>query len=126
MSKVLRFDDEGNGHWVDKSIVGSFGCTAQKDIVSDSLGATLHNVDEMREDARKHGFHVDFVEDRGPSATEGFYPCKGSPSEIARYEKHRMNCTAEYGAAGASKTITADELEAARRLVRQKYDKEAA
>lgn len=124
MNKVLRFDDEGTGHWVDPSISGQAGCTAQKDIVSDSLGCTLHNVDEMREDARKHGFHVDFVEDRGPSATEGFYPCKGSPSEIARYEKHRQGCVAEYGAAGSKAMIGAAEIEAARKLVRQKYDKE--
>lgn len=127
MSKVLRFDDEGNAHWVDPTITGIAGCTAQKDIVSDSLGATIHNVDEMREDARRNGFHVDFVKDRGPSATDGFFPCKGSPSEIARYEQHRMNCTAEYGGAGASKSISASELEAAQQLMRRKYGvKEAA
>jgi hypothetical protein len=127
MSKVLRFDADGNEVWVDKGATGLAGCTAQKDIVSDSLGCTLHNVDDMREDAKKNGFHVDFVTDRGPSAVDGFYPCKGSPSEIARYEKHRQGSAAEYGSAGAAKTISVDELEAAQRLVRQKYGtKEAA
>jgi hypothetical protein len=56
--------------------------------VSDSLGVGLHQVKEMEDDAKLHGFHgVEWKED--PTAG-GFYQAHfDSPSEWGRYVKHR-------------------------------------
>lgn len=120
MSKVFRIGADGTGEWVDKGKAKKPPRANEPDIVSDSLGVTKWQVDEFREDARKNGFRVDFVTDRGPSAVEGFFPAKGSPSEIARYEKYRQGCVAETGRAGGS-VVSAEDLEAAQRVMRQRY-----
>lgn len=121
MSKVLRLDAEGNPIWVEKFKATKIPRANEPDIVSDSLGVTKWQVEEFREDARKGGFHVDFVEDRGPTGVEGFYPAKGSPSEIARYEQYRMGSAAENRRAGCGGVISEDDLAAAQRKVREKY-----
>lgn len=95
--------------------------------LNDSLGVTKHVVEGYREDARRNGFKVDWVEDKGPTGVEGFLPLKGSPKEIARYEKYRHGQEGEYGSEGGGSVIYADELEAAQRLVRRRFEnKEAA
>lgn len=121
MSKVLRLDAEGNPIWVEKFKATKLPRANEPDIVSDSLGVTKWQVDEFREDARKNGFHIDFVEDRGPSATEGFFPAKGSPAEMARYERHRQGTEAEISRAGSGGVLSVDELEAAARVMRERY-----
>jgi len=121
MSKVLRLGDDGNLMWVDKFASRKLPRANEPDIVSDSMGVTKWQVDEFREDARRKGFNIEFVEDRGPSATEGFYPAKGSPSEMARYEKYRQGTSAEIHHAGSGNVLTAEELEFAARVMRERY-----
>ena len=121
MSKVLRLDDDGNPMWVEKFKATKPPRANEPDIVSDSLGTTKWQLEETREDARRNGFHVDFVEDRGPTGVEGFYPAKGSPSEIARYEKYRQGSEAETRGAGSGSGVSADELAAAARAMRERY-----
>ena len=121
MSKVLRYDADGNGVWVDKSAAGIPRRANEPDIVSDSLGTTKWQLEETREDARRNGFRIEFVEDKGPTGVEGFYPAKGSPSEMARYEKYRQGSEAEVRRAGSGGVVSADELATAARLMREKY-----
>jgi hypothetical protein len=121
MSKVLRFDADGSGVWVDKSAADIPRRANEPDIVSDSLGTTKWQLDEVREDARRNGFRIEFVEDKGPSGVEGFYPAKGSPTEMARYEKYRQGSEAEIRGAGSGGVVSADALATAARLMREKY-----
>lgn len=121
MSKVLRFDDEGNPMWVSKFACDIPRRANEPDIVSDSLGTTIWQLEESRETARRNGFQIEFVEDKGPSGVEGFYPAKGTPTEIARYEKFRQGSEAEVRRAGSGGVVSADELATAARLMREKY-----
>jgi hypothetical protein len=120
VKQVLRFDANGKAVWVDKTKTRKQRRAFEPDVVSDSMGCTLWDVDEKREDAKRNGFNVEFVEDKGPSATEGFYPCKGSPSEMARYERYRKGDEAERNAGGGN-VIGPDDIAYAERLMRQKY-----
>lgn len=97
----------------------SRGRAFEPDVVSDSLGVTKWQVAEMQDDAKRNGYHVEFVEDKGPSGVEGFYPCKGTPAEIARYEKYRMGSSAEKDGGGSP--ISAADIETARERVLKQY-----
>lgn len=123
MRQYLRFDGSGKAVW-SSSKSSKQHRAYEPDVVTDALGCTLWDVEEKREDARRNGFNVEFVEDKGPSATEGFYPCKGTPKEMARYEMYRKGCNAERNA-GGGKIISPDDLATAERLVREKYPTES-
>lgn len=95
--------------------------------LNDSLGVTKHVVEGYREDARRNGFKVEWVEDKGPTGVEGFLPLKGSPKEVARYEKYLKGQEGEYGREGGGSGLYPEELEQAQRLMRERFPiKEAA
>jgi hypothetical protein len=119
MRQYLRIDKDGKAVW-SATKAESKKRAFEPDVVTDSLGCTKWDVEEKREDARRAGFNVEFVEDRGPSATEGFYPCKGTPKEMARYERYRKGCEAERNSGGGN-IIDGAHIEAMRRKILEQY-----
>lgn len=62
-----------------------------KEIRSDALGCTMHQVNDLREDAKKNGLAVEFKPDplMIENGTPLFYQaCFGAESERNRYAKH--------------------------------------
>lgn len=91
-------------------------------IVSDSLGVCDFQVEEFREDARKHGFSaVEFVKDPDFEFT-GFYQAKCTcPEQWKRYEEHR-NYPNKSQKNGSGVAVTEDTLRSAKKLITSVYD----
>lgn len=121
MSHKLVLQPNGEYEWVDASKVriDTAGRAYEPDVVSDSLGCTKWEVESRREEARRLGFNVEWVEDKGPSATEGYYSCKATPGEFARYERARIGEEAQRG--GGSNALSAQDIDAARQRILQQY-----
>jgi hypothetical protein len=122
MTHKLVLQPNGEYEWVDASKVHNNAPARpyEPDAVSDSLGCTKWEVQSRREEAKRLGFNVEWVEDKGPSATEGFYPCKATPGELARYEKARMGDAAERNAGGGN-ALSAQDIDDARQRILQQY-----
>jgi len=81
---------------------------------SDSLGVGAHQVDDLRTDARNHGFTgVEFKQD---PVTPEFYQCNvdASTKEFQRYLKHRG--MADYNHSDCGYKLSSKELDDARRI----------
>ncbi len=121
MSHKLVLQPSGEYEWVDASKVRSDipARPYEPDVVSDSLGCTKWEVESRREEAKRLGYKVEWVEDKGPSATEGYYACKATPGEFARYERGRLGEEAQRS--GGSSALSAQDIEDARQRILQQY-----
>lgn len=117
MSKVLRYDAQGRAIWVDRSEARAIPAAAPPGVLSNSLGCTHHQVDELRADAKLSGYSVEFVPDK---SVPGFFQAKCTSAEFERYAKHRgfENKTSRNGAGGI---IDEQELRDAKSRILTKY-----
>jgi hypothetical protein len=122
MTHKLVLQPNGEYEWVDASQVHNNAPARpyEPDVVSDSLGCTKWEVESRREEAKRLGFKVEWVEDKGASATEGYYSCKATPTEFARYERARYDGE-EAERSGGSNAICANDIEDARKRILQQY-----
>ncbi len=88
-------------------------------IISDNMGFGESSLDKFEADRKAHGFHgVEFIRDK---EVPQFFRVKCSDRTTwERYVKHR-GLTDRNGKNGGSMTLTADQLEAAKEMVRKKF-----
>lgn len=80
-------------------------------IVSDTLGCGQYQVEELREDARRNGFGVEFAPD--PAVPEFYQAHVGSVAEWRRYIKHR-GLFDKNGRNGGGATLSREQFERAK------------
>ena len=105
-----------------KGVVEVFNTSRQeleKPIVSDACGFIQQQLGDFETDRVKNGFTgIEFVRDKD---VPQFYQVKcNSRKEFARYVKHRGMCDRN-SRNGSAAGITQKELDAAARLVKEKY-----
>jgi hypothetical protein len=89
------------------------------EIVSDAMGVTCNQVEEMRQDAAKNGIGVEFVRD---PLEPTFYQAKfGSWKEWDRYRRHR-GFTDNNGKNGGGATLTPAQFERAKQKILESHD----
>lgn len=89
------------------------------EIVSDALGVTCNQVAEMRADAAKNGFAVEFTQDPHEPT---FYQLRASSwAEHARYMRHRGYFD-KNGLLGSGAALSAAQLEQAAARVKESTD----
>jgi hypothetical protein len=128
MSKVLRYDEQGNAVWVDKSALPEQ--KTPRPIVSElGLGCIADAVGEMRADAALHGFtgvewkpDPKLVMDGEPLWYDAHF---SDPDQHARYVEHR-GMSDRNSRNGGGAVITSEHLSAMSERMKRKYHKKDA
>lgn len=123
MSQKLVKDEEGNYVWVDsRKVVQKLA--GPKPVEGWAMGCIASQLEETRAVAKIQGFSdIEWVED---AEVPGFYNCRAPSAE--RFNKYAEKCGyVNKNGQFEGKRITKEELEAAEKLIRERYpNKEAA
>lgn len=118
MRQRLVKQPDGSYAWSDKRTCPIDKRAVPKPVEGEALGCIQSQVETMRAEAKLAGFSdIEFVPDRD---VEGFYNCHAPNQE--RFHKYAEHCgMVDKNGQFSGKSITPQELEAAERLVKERY-----